>query len=412
MAVKQDYIDCLVSIPGFSVGMIGPVEDGFGGRILMIELIRREVVYRCRCGREFTTRYDSSERCIRDLSYGPWKAAYLVFWQARVECPECGVVTEHLDWVEPLKPYTKRLAAAVALSCRELRSLRSVAGQYDLHWGTVKAMDKAAMEAELPASSEANPRLLGVDEFAIRRRHRYGTTVVDLETMEIPYVARDRTKESLAGFYRALGPEKCERIEAVAMDLWPAYEEATRSHCLKAEIVYDPFHLIAAYGRDVVDKVRHEEYERASAEDREVFKGSKYLLLKNRKNLDKAYDEPARLSELLRLNRNLSVVHTLKDDLKQLWRYRSEAWARKWFAGWKRRAMRSGIEALKRFAKKLEDHLDGILAHCRYQIHTGYLEGVNNKIKVIKRVAFGFRDVDYFFLKIRAAFRKPIHTET
>ena len=412
MAVKQEYIDCLVSIPGFSVGVVGPVEEEGGEKSLMIELIRQSPSYRCRCGREFTARHDSSERCVRDLSFGPWKKSYLVFWQARVDCPECGVVTERLGWVGPLKTYTKRLASAVALSCRELRNIKSVAEQYALHWSTVKAMDKAAMLEELPDPSEATPRLLGVDEFAIRRRHRYATAVVDIETMEIPYVAKDRTKESLAGFYRALGPEKCALIEAVAQDMWRPYEEATREFCPNAQIVYDAFHLIASYGRDVVDKVRIEEYKRARAEDREVFKGGKYLLLKNRKNLDKTRDEPARLSELLRLNRRLAIVYTLKDDLKQLWRYRSEAWARKWFEGWKRRAMRSRIEQLKQFAQKLETHLDGILAHCRYQIHTGYLEGVNNKIKVIKRVAFGFRDMDYFFLKIRAMFMKPIHTET
>jgi transposase len=299
----------------------------------------------------------------------------------------------------------------VALACRELRSLKSVAAQFDLAWGTVKQIDKAALKAELPDPSASNPRLLGVDEFSIRKHHHYATAVADLETMEVPYVAEDRTKESLAGFYHALGEEKCRQVEAVAMDMWPAYQEATREHCPNAELVYDPFHLIMAYGRDVIDKVRSQEYARASAENKEVIKGSKYLLLKNRENLDPFHNEPARLSELLRLNRNLAIVYTLKDDLKELWRYRSEAWARKWFEGWRRRAMRSGIEPLKKFAAKLKTHLAGILAHCRYPIHTGFLEGINNKIKVIKRVSFGFRDLEYFFLKIRGAFRKPIHRE-
>lgn len=412
MAVGQDYIDLLVNIPGFSVGLVGTVEDHDGVRSLMIELNRREDIYRCRCGREFTARYDSSERCVRDLSYGPWKRASLVFWQARVNCPGCGVVTESLSWVDPLKGYTKRLAAAVALSCREMRSLKSVAAQFDLHWGTVKEMDKAALQSELPDPGSASPRLLGVDEFSVKKRHRYATVVADLETMEVPYVAADRTAESLAGFYQALGEDKCKQVEAVAMDMWPAYEKATRKHCPKAALVYDPFHLIMAYGRDVIDKVRNQEFARAGKSGKKVIMGSKYLLLKNRENLDPEHDEPARLSELLRLNRNLAVVYTLKDDLKQLWFYRYAAWARKWFDGWYHRAMRSGIEPLKKFAKKLMDHLPGILAHCRYPIHTGFLEGINNKIKVIKRVSFGFRDQEYFFLKIRAAFRKPIHTET
>jgi transposase len=412
MAVEQDYIDILINIPGFSVAMVGTINGSDGSKELMIELKRKESLYRCRCGREFNIRYDSSERSVRDLSYGPWKRAWLVFWQARVDCPDCGVVTEVLDWVAPLKTYTKRLAAAVALSCREMRSLKSVAAQFGLHWGTVKEMDKAALLRELPDPGSASPRLMGVDECAIKKRHHYATVVADLETMEVPYVAEDRTIDSLAGFYRALGQEKCNRVEAVAMDMWPAYEEATRAHCPNAVLVYDPFHLIMAYGRDVIDKVRNHEYARASEKNKPVIKGSKYLLLKNRENLDPSKDEPARLSELLSLNRNLAVVYALKDDLKQLWRYRSLGWARNWFKGWHRRAMRSRIEPLKKFAGKLKGHLPGIMAHCRFPIHTGFLEGINNKIKVIKRVSFGFRDLEYFFMRIRGAFRKPIHTET
>jgi len=403
MAVKQEYIDIFVNIPGFSVGMVGTIGEE-GDKTLMIELKRKESMYQCRCGREFTARYDSRERCVRDLPYGPWKISCLVFWQARVDCPACGVVTEHLDWVGPRVEYTRRLAGGVALCCREARSIKSVAQQFGLHVHTVKKMDKEALERELPDPSEAEPRLLGVDEFSIRKHHHYATTVVDLEKMEVPYVAEHRLKESLAGFYRALGPEKCGRIEAVAMDMWKPYEEATREHCPNAEIVYDPFHLIAAYGRDVIDKVRVQETRKAHGRQLEVIKGSRYLLLKNFSNLAWEKGEPVRLSELLRLNSRLNTVYVLKDDLKQLWRYRRPGWVLKWFEEWRWRAMHSRIEALKQFARKLTDHLPGILAHCKYPIHTGFLEGVNNKIKVIKRVAFGFHDLEYFFLKIRGAF--------
>lgn len=403
MAVRQEYIDILVNIPGFSVGMVGTADDE-DDKTLMIELRRQEAKYVCGCGAEFTSRYDSRERCVRDLSYGPWKVAYLVFWQARVNCPDCGVVNEHLDWVAPRVTYTKRLAAAVGLSCRDARSIKSVAEQYGLHVHTVKKMDKEALERDLPDPSECSPRLIGVDEFSIRKRHRYGTTVVDLEKMEVPYVAENRTQESLAGFYQALGEDKCKLIEAAAMDMWKPYEAATREHCPNAKIVYDPFHVVAAYGRDVVDKVRVEEFRKARGEQKEAIKGSRYLLLKNSANLDPERDEPARLSELLELNKRIFKVYVLKEDLKQVWRYRRPAWAKKWLDAWIKRAMRSRIEALKKFARKLKTHADGIIAHCNYPIHTGFLEGVNNKIKVLKRVAYGFHDLEYFFLKIRGAF--------
>jgi len=412
MAVKQEYIDIMVNIPGFSVNMVSSHHFDDEGLCLFIVLGRKERKYQCRCGREFDTYYDCKERSVRDLSYGPYKRSYLFFVQMRVDCPDCGVVTESLAWVLPRVEYSKRLAAAVALACQEIRSIKAVAEQFGLHEKTVKQIDKAALEEELPDPSEASPKVIGVDEFSIRRHHHYATTVVDFEKKVVPYVAKDRTKESLAGFYKALGKEKCKAIEAVAMDMWRPYEEATREHCPNAEIVYDPFHLIAAYGREVIDKVRVRETWKAYGRLLEVIKGSRYLLLKNRENLDPKRDEPARLSDLLRLNRRLNTVYILKDDLKQLWFYKSEAWARKWFQDWYLRAIRSRIEPLKKFARRLKEHLPGILAHCRYPIHTSFIEGVNNKIKVIKRVAFGFRDLKYFFLKIRGAFRPEVtHTK-
>jgi transposase len=291
MAVRDEYINLLVGIPGFTVTLVtirefddeDDREDN--GPWLFIALFRLERRYRCPCGREFSSYYDRRERSVRDLSYGPYRRSYLCFSQMRVNCPECGVVTERLDWVDPRVNYTKRLAAEVALSCRETRSLSSIARQFGLHAHTVKQMDRAALEAELPSPAEAMPRLLGVDEFSVKKHHHYATAVEDLERRTIPYVAEGRTKESLAGFYQALGPEKCAGIEAVAMDLWPAYQEATREYCPHAELVYDFFHLLQAYGRDVIDKVRVQEFNRASAEHKAVIKGTKYLLLKNPENL-------------------------------------------------------------------------------------------------------------------------------
>lgn len=405
MAVRQDYIDILFQIPGFSVSMVSVHHfEGEQEPELWVVLNRRERRYKCACGREFQSYYDCQQRSVRDLAYGPYKRSYLFFTQVRVDCPDCGVVTERLDWVLPRVEYSKRLAAVVALACQEIRAIKKVAEQFGLHEKTVKAIDKAALEERLPETYEASPTVIAVDEFSIRRRHRYATTVIDFKSKQIPYIGLDRDKESLSAFYQALGPEKCEKIEAVAMDMWRPYEEATREYCPNAAIVYDPFHVIAAYGREVLDKVRVQEFMKARGASREAIKGSRYLLLKNASNLDAGRGEHVRLAELLRLNKRLLKVYLLKDDLKQVWRYRSEAWSRKWFMSWHSRAVRSRIEPLVRFARRLKEHLPGLLSHCRYPIHTSFIEGVNNKIKVIKRIAFGFRDMEYFFLKIRGAF--------
>ena len=414
--VKQEYIDRLINIQGFSVRSIYYLEvlskketddfpDQQNSTELVIELARVDRSFRCPCGHELLTYYDAKPRTVRDLSYGIYQVAWLSFDQCRVDCRRCGKIsTEQLDWIEPFVKYTKRLAAAVALACEETRSLKYVAKQFCLHWATVKEIDKKALEARLPEVGETDARFLAVDEFSIRKRHRYGTTVIDPEAKKVLYVGKDRTEQSLAAFYEQMGTERCMAVEAVAMDMWQAFNKATVTHCPNAKIVFDPFHVIQSYGRDVIDAVRRDEYKKAVGEQREVIKGSRYLLLKNEENLDRARNEKSDLQQLLSLNRRLEKVYILKDDLKQLWRYKSTAWAEKWFAAWYRRAIYSKIEPLKSFARMLKRHKDGILAHCKYPLHTSVLEGINNKIKVIKRIAYGFRDEEYFFLKIRGAF--------
>jgi len=422
--VKQEYIDQLIGVQGFSVREIRfltvlyrkgeeEIERTEEERTeLVVELKRSESEYVCPCGRVHNTYYDARQRTVRDLRYGMYKWTWIVFDQCRVDCRSgCGKIrTEELSWIDRRVSYTKRLAAAVALSCRETRSLKRIGQEYGLHWDTVKQIDKRALQEQLPEVGETEARVLAVDEFSIRKRHRYGTTVLDVEKKEVLHVGKDRTEESLAAFYRQMGEQRCMNVEAVAMDMWRPYLKATQRHCPNAVVVFDPFHIIQSYGRDVVDRVRIDEYRKASAEQRQVIKGTRYLLLKNKDNLRADRDEPSDLQRLLALNRRIEKVYILKDDLKQLWRYKSLAWAKKWFAGWYRRAIYSKIEPLKRFARMLKSHIDGILAHCRYPIHTGILEGVNNKIKVIKRIAYGYRDDEYFFLKIRGAFTAT-HTD-
>ncbi|GFP36202.1 transposase, partial [Candidatus Hakubella thermalkaliphila] len=182
----------------------------------------------CHCGREFDSYYDCSWRMVRDLPYGPYKRSWLAFPQFRVDCPECGVVTEKLAFCEPRLTYTKRLAAEVALSCREIRSLKAVAGEYALDWKTVKEIDKQALEEELPTPAETPARLLAVDEFSIKKRHKYGTTVIDAEAPAVLWVGKDRRQETLEEFFSLFGEKNCSGVEAVAMDMWDPYEAAVR----------------------------------------------------------------------------------------------------------------------------------------------------------------------------------------
>ncbi|MBU4174525.1 MAG: hypothetical protein KKB90_04040 [Actinobacteria bacterium] len=169
--VKQEYIDQLVGVQGYIVVALHFGEGKKSGdKELVIEIERVEDRCRCRCGREFDTYYDKSLRMVRDLPYGPYKRSWLCFMQARVDCPECGVVTEQLSFRDPWATHTKRLAAEVALSCREVRSIKAIAEQYSLNWKTVKEIDKKALIQELPSPADTPARLLAVDEFSIKKR--------------------------------------------------------------------------------------------------------------------------------------------------------------------------------------------------------------------------------------------------
>jgi transposase len=371
---------------------------------VVIELARTEREFRCSCGRVFDRYYDTRDQCVRDLPWGPWGRVFLLVPRVRVACPDCGVRTEPLAWVPPRCRYTRRLADAVALACREVRSIAAIADAFGLHWDTVKAIDKAALEIELNPPDLAGVRHLALDEFSIKRRHTYGTIFLDVARNRVLWVCATREKQAVTDVFRnVFGTEVCAGIEAVSMDWWQAYEEAVKECLPNAQVVWDLFHVVKKYNLEVIDRVRVDEAHRCqSPEESRAMKKTKFLLLKNRTNL--RGEEPAKLKALLAANRRLFVVHLLGDALKKLWDYRYPAWARRWFGGWYQRAIRSRIEPLKRFARALKERLHGVLAHCRHRIHTGTLEGTNNKVKVIKRVAYGFRDLDYFFLKIRGHF--------
>jgi transposase len=284
-------------------------------------------------------------------------------------------------------------------------SLRHVASFYRLSWGTVKHIDKRRLQRELGEVDLRGVRVIGMDEFAIQKGHRYATVVVEPARRRVLWVGRGRAQQDIVPFFELLGARGCARLEAVVMDMSAAYAQEVKLRCPQAAIVYDLFHVVAKYGREVIDRVRVDEANRLRQDRpaRQLIKGARWLLLRNRHNIERP-EERLRLNELLAANRKLFTAYVLKDDLKSLWRYRQPAAAQRFCQHWYARAMRSRIEPLKRFARNLKAYVPGILAHCRWPLGTNLIEGINNKIKVIKRMAYGFRDDEYFFLRIRAAF--------
>jgi len=354
------------------------------------------------CGRSTAAIHDLEERRVRDLPVFEHRVE-LIVPRVRVACPSCGPKLERLSWLDPYARVTHRLGDSVARLCK-VAAILHVVRFFGLDWKTVKDLDRASLERELGPVDLDGLEVIAMDEFAIQKGHRYATVIVEPTRKRVLWVCRGRAREDIRPFFLALGPERCARLKAAVMDMSTSYDWEVRSHCPNAAIVFDLFHVVAKYGREVIDRVRVDRANelRADRRGRQIVKGARWLMLKNRASLRPGED--VELDELLAANHALFVVYVMRDALKDLWSYRHPGYAARAWRSWYRKALRSGLEPLRRFARNLRPYLPGILAHCRYPLGTNLIEGINNKIKVIKRMAYGFRDDAYFFLKIRAAF--------
>ena len=404
---EREFIPLLGGWEGYEPGSVRRLGIE-GGRLrpeVWIELhARAERLKLCSgWGQAVSAVHETTWRPVRDLPILD-ADTWLGVPRCRLACPNCGPKLEELPWLGRYARVTRRLAESVVRLCAVL-AIKHVAEFFDLDWDTVKAIDKASLTENLGPVDLSGVEVVAMDEFAIQKGHRYATVVVEPMTKRVLWVGRGRGREDVRAFFEQLGDEGRSRLKAVVMDMNGAYAEEVHAQCPQAEIVYDLFHVVAKYGREVIDRVRVDEANRLRADKRarRVIKGARWLLLRNAENIVKVEDR-IRLQELLKANRHLLTVYVLKDDLKHLWDYRRMASARRFWEQWYRRAIRSRIEPLKRFARRLKPYLRGILNHCRWPLNTALLEGMNNKIKVIKRMAYGFRDDAYFFLKIRAAF--------
>jgi transposase len=244
-------------------------------------------------------------------------------------------------------------------------------------------------------------RQIAIDEIAIGRGHRYLTVVLDLGSGAVVFVGDGKGAEALQPFWKRL--RRCSaHIEAVAMDMSRAYISAVQSHLPRAVIVFDHFHIVRLFN-EALSTLRRQLYRQATPRwHKDVLKGTRWLLLKHPENLDRTRDESKRLHEALRLNQPLATAYYMKEDLRRVWEQRDRSTAQRVLDDWIRRAECSGIRLLIRLAHTLAAHRRGILNYYHYRISTGPLEGTNTKIRVLQRKAYGFRDAEFFKLKIYA----------
>jgi len=350
------------------------------------------------CGQMGFDRYDRTRQRIRDLSAFQLHT-YLVLDKWRVHCPVCGVRVEDLGFAAPYSRHTRRFEDLVARLCEHL-PVANVSELLGMDWKTVKEIDKRALQRAFAEPDYSGLRLLSIDEISYKKRQKYLTLVLDLDRTRVVWVGKGRRQATLEAFFDQIGEEVAHGIEAIAVDMWDPYIAAINDRAPQAAIVFDKFHVIRNYSK-VIDRVRVEEFRKAEAKDKPVLRGTKYLLLKNQENLSP--QQLCRLEELRSLNENLNVVYVLKDDLKRLWDCTEREEAALLLADWTQAAQESRIEPLLSFAKTLNHYAYGLLNHCPYPINNARLEGLNNKIKVIKRRCYGFHDLDYFALKIKQA---------
>ena len=221
------------------------------------------------------------------------------------------------------------------------------------------------------------------------------------KTGAVVFVGDGKGADALDPFWKQVKRAKS-KIDAVAIDMSPAYISAIIKNLPNAKIVFDHFHVIKMFNEKLSELRRQLYHEVNDILQKKVMKGTRWLLLKNPKNLDPDRDEHRRLREALELNQPLATAYYMKEDLRQFWKQTNKMTATAFLESWIRRASGSDVRILKQLANTLASHKSGLLNYYDYTISTGPLEGTNNKIKTMQRQAYGFRDMDFFKLKIMA----------
>jgi transposase len=352
------------------------------------------------CGSSDVVSRGALERRFRSLPIGS-KATVVVLPISRVECRACGAVRQvEVPFADPRRSYT-RAFERYALELSRRMTIRDVARHLNVSWDTVKDIQKRDLLRRFAKPKLKHLRHIAIDEIAVAKGHRYLTVVMDLDSGAVVFVGDGKGADALMPFWKRLRPSGA-KIEAVAMDMSAAYRSAVSNHLKTAKIVFDHFHVIKLFNEKLSDLRRALHREATDMMHKEVLKGTRWLLLKNPENLDTEKDEKRRLKEALKLNKPLATAYYLKEDLRRFWEQPGKRFATTFLNGWLRRAEASGIKMLQQMAKTLAAYRSGLLAYYDAMITSGPLEGTNNKIKTMKRQAYGFRDKEFFKLKILA----------
>lgn len=316
----------------------------------------------------------------------------------RIKCKSCGCIRqEDIHFVTGKRSYTNKFARYVVELSR-IGTIKDVARFLNISWDTVKDIQKRYLQRHYGNPDLSRLEYIGIDEFAVRKGHAYKTIVVDLQTGHVVYVGDGKSADALDKFWKKARKAKAV-IKAVATDLSAAFISSVRDNAPDATLVFDHFHVVKLMN-DTLDKLRRQAYnQEADLMKRKVLKGTRWLLLCNGEDI---YDSchRNRLENALEMNAPLMKGYYLKESLREIWMQVTKGQARQGLMDWVKQAQDSKVPLLQKFSMTLMAHQSGILAWYDHHISTGKIEGINNKIKTMKRQAYGYRDEKFFELRI------------
>ena len=355
--------------------------------------------YRCpECGSADVIGRGHGRRRYRTLPIGN-RPSWLALAVPRVECRECGVVRRvKVSFADERVSYT-RAFERYALELSNYMTIKAVAAHLGISWDVIKDIQKRNLRRRFGKPKLKHLKQIAIDEISTGKGHCYITIVMDLKSGAVVHVGDGKGGDALTAFWRRLRASHA-KIEAVATDMSPAYIGAVIDHLPGATLVFDRFHVIKLFNDKLSELRRTLHRELVDKMQKNMLKGIRWLLLKRPEKLDPSRREPERLREALRLNEPLAAAYYLKEELNEIWEQDDRETAEALLMDWITYAESTGIRILKDFSKTLRFHAQGILAWYDYPISTGPLEGTNNKIKTMKRQAYGFRDAEFLKLKI------------
>jgi transposase len=349
------------------------------------------------CGRELGVYDHLAERVWRHLDSCQF-LTYLHARPPRVSCPEHGVRQVALPWAQAGSRFTN-LFEALAIDVLLAANIKRAAGLLRITWDEAWHLMERAVIRGRAAKGTQMPRQIGVDEKAIAKGHRYMTLVCDLQEATVEYIGEDRKEASLGAYFDAF-PTACRKqVEAISLDMWPAYINACRDKVPGADgkMVFDRFHIMR-HVVEAVDKVRKQEHKALTKAGDHTLTQSKYLWLTNPENLtDKARE---RFAQLKTAELKTGRAWALKEALRQLWSYTSVAWATKFWKRWYFWATHCRLAPMIQAAKLIARHLPNVLTYFSHRITNAVAEGLNSKIATVQKRACGYRNPDHFKIAI------------